>query len=118
MLTLRFQRQGKKKDFIFRIVAVDSRFSSKSGKAKEILGWWDPKKNKFELKKERIEHWLKNGAQVSNSCFNLFVKSGIIKAKKRPIRIRKSKKAEAKEIKKEEISVESAEKSPEENLSE
>jgi len=91
MLTLRFQRVGKTHDTTFRIVAVDSRFSSKSGKAKEILGWWDPRKDKFELKKERIEYWLKNGAQVSDSCYNLLIKAKIIEGKKRPVVIHKKK---------------------------
>lgn len=97
MLTLRFQRVGKTHDTTFRIVAVDSRFSSKSGKMKEILGWWDPRQDKFELKKERIEYWLKNGAQASDSCFNLLVKAKIIEGKKRPVVIRKKKVKEGEE---------------------
>jgi len=54
MLTLRFQRHGKKRDFIFRIIAVDSKIAVNSGKSKEILGWWDPRINKFELKKKEF----------------------------------------------------------------
>jgi len=96
MLTLRFQRQGKKRDFIFRIVAVDSKVAINSGKSKEILGWWDPRINKFELKKERILHWISQGAQPSDSCYNLLVRAKIVEGKKRPITIRKKKvKAEA-----------------------
>jgi len=91
MLTLRFQRVGKTHDTTFRIVAVDSRFSSKSGKVKEVLGWWDPRQDKFELKKDRIDYWLKNGAQASDSCFNLLIKAKIIKGKKRPVVIHKKK---------------------------
>jgi small subunit ribosomal protein S16 len=91
MLTLRFQRVGKTHDTTFRIVAVDSRFSSKSGKVKEVLGWWDPRQDKFELKKDRIDYWLKNGAQSSDSCFNLLIKAKIIKGKKRPVVIHKKK---------------------------
>ena len=91
MLTLRFQRVGKKHDTTFRVVAVDSRFSSKSGKVKEILGWWNPRPDKFELKKERIEYWLKNGAQASDSCFNLLIKAKIIEGKKRPVVIHQKK---------------------------
>lgn len=91
MLTLRFQRVGKKHDTTFRVVAVDSRFSSKSGKVKEVLGWWDPRQDRFELKKERIEYWLKNGAQVSDSCYNLLIKAKIIEGKKRPVVIHKKK---------------------------
>jgi small subunit ribosomal protein S16 len=91
MLTLRFQRQGKKRDFIFRIIAVDSKVAINSGKSKEILGWWDPRINKFELKKERILYWISQGAQPSDSCYNLLVRAKIIEGKKRPITIRKKK---------------------------
>jgi len=97
MLTLRFQRVGKTHDTTFRVVAVDSRFSSKSGKVKEILGWWDPRQDKFELKTERINYWLKQGAQVSDSCYNLLIKAKIIEGKKRPVVIhqKKTKEGEA-----------------------
>ena len=96
MLTLRFQRQGKKRDFIFRVVAVDSKIAINSGKSKEILGWWDPRINKFELKKERILYWISQGAQPSDSCYNLLVRAKIIEGKKRPINIRKKKVKEVK----------------------
>lgn len=91
MLTLRFQRVGKKHDTIFRVVAVDSRFSAKSGKVKEVLGWWDPKKDKFGLKTERIKYWLQQGAQPSDSCYNLLVTTKIIEGTKRPIVIHQKK---------------------------
>ena len=34
----------------------------------EILGYYDPRSepNKLEIKKDRIDKWLKNGAQYSN----------------------------------------------------
>ncbi len=96
MLTLRFQRQGKKKDFIFRIIAVDSKIAVNSKKSKEILGWWDPRINKFELKKERILYWISQGAQPSDSCYNLLVRAKIIEGKKRPITIRKKKEKKGK----------------------
>jgi small subunit ribosomal protein S16 len=97
MLTLRFQRVGKTHDTTFRVVAVDSRFSSKSGKVKEVLGWWDPRKDKFELKTERINYWLKQGAQTSDSCFNLLVRAKIIEGKKRPVVIHQKKTKEGEE---------------------
>jgi len=97
MLTLRFQRVGKKHDTTFRVVAVDSRFSSKSGKVKEVLGWWDPRQDKFELQTERINYWLKQGAQTSDSCFNLLIKAKIVEGKKRPIVIHKKKTKEGEE---------------------
>lgn len=91
MLIIRFQRQGRKKDFVFRIVAVDSKIAVNSGKATEILGWFNPKTNQFELKKERILYWLNQGAQVSDSCYNFLIKAKVIEGQKRPIKIRKKK---------------------------
>ncbi|MDD2677943.1 MAG: 30S ribosomal protein S16 [Candidatus Paceibacterota bacterium] len=91
MLILRFQRKGKKRDSIFRVVAVDSRMAVTKGTPKEILGWWDPRKNKFDLNKERILYWLSQGARQSDSCHNLLVKAGIIKDKKIAINLRKKK---------------------------
>jgi len=94
MIILRFQRVGKQHEATFRIVAVDSHFSAKSGKVKEVLGWWNPRQDKFELNKERIEYWLKNGAQVSDSCHNLLVKAKIINAPKKPIIVHRKKQKE------------------------
>ncbi|MDD3491562.1 MAG: 30S ribosomal protein S16 [Candidatus Pacebacteria bacterium] len=91
MLILRFQKQGKKKDFVFRIIAVDSRVAVNSGKAKEILGWYNPKTKQSELKKERILYWLDQGAQVSDTCFNFLIQNKVIQGKKRPIKISKKK---------------------------
>ena len=91
MLIIRFQRQGRKKDFVFRIVAVDSKIAVNSGKATEILGWFNPKTNQFELKKERILYWLNQGAQVSDSCYNFLIKAKVIEGQKRTIKIRKKK---------------------------
>ncbi len=96
MLTLRFQRQGKRRDVIFRVVAVDSKVAINSGKSKEILGWWDPRINKFELKKERILYWINQGAQPSDSCYNLLIRAKIIEGKKRLITIRKKKEKKVK----------------------
>lgn len=102
MLTLRLQRQGKKKDFIYRVVAIDSRFSVRSGKAREILGWWNPKTNKFNLDKERINYWLKQGIQPTDSCYNLLVKAKILSGPKRKVSLRKKETKEEKETKPEE----------------
>ena len=97
MIILRFQRVGKQHEATFRIVAVDSHFSAKSGKVKEVLGLWNPRQDKFELNTERINYWLKNGAQVSDSCYNLLVKAKIIEGKKRPIVFHKKKIKEGEE---------------------
>ena len=101
MLALRLVKVGKKKDKVFRVVAVDSKRSVVTGKFTEILGWWNPHNDKFELKEERIKYWLSKGAQPSDSCFNLLVTANILPGPKRKIKI-KSKKKEQEEVKTEE----------------
>jgi len=91
MLKIRFQRVGKKNQPRFRIVAIDSRFGPKSGKAKEILGWWDPIKKVGDFKPDRIKYWISVGAQVSDTVWNLLIKKRIISGKKRKINIKPKK---------------------------
>jgi len=87
MLKIRFKRVGRRNQPKFRLVAIDSRFGPKSGKEKEILGWWDPVKKVGNFNKERIEYWISVGAQVSDTAWNVLIKNKIIKGKKRKIKI-------------------------------
>ena len=76
---IRLRRTGATNDPSFRIVAADSR-SPRDGRFLEKLGWYDPKltgKN-AEFNLERINYWVSQGAQVSDT-----VKS-LMKAAKRP----------------------------------
>ena len=52
MLTIRLQRTGRVNDPNFRVIVGDKRNSAKSGKFKEILGSYDPKAGKIEIKAE------------------------------------------------------------------
>ncbi len=82
MLTIRLTRKGKKNQPFFRVVVIDKRRSSKGGRSVEDLGYVNPLTKKISLKKERIQHWIKNGAQSSATIHNLLVKEGIIEGKK------------------------------------
>lgn len=93
MLTIRFKREGVKKQGLFRIVAVDKRISAASSKNKGVLGWWDPKTKKSLIKKDLIMKYLKEGAIPSATVHNFLVKNGLIKSAK----IAKHKKAKKKE---------------------
>ncbi len=66
MVKIRLMRMGSKKRPFYRIVAADSR-SPRDGKFLEILGHYDPttEPNKIEIKKDRIDEWVKNGAQFT-----------------------------------------------------
>lgn len=81
MLAIKFKRIGKKHQASFRIVVTEKR-TKLNGRYLDDLGWLNPHTDKFELEKKRAEHWLKVGAQPTDSIHNLFVKAGIISAKK------------------------------------
>lgn len=57
---------GAKKSPYYRIVVADQQ-SPRDGRFVEIVGTYDPKANKTEVKVDRIAYWLGNGAQPSDS---------------------------------------------------
>ena len=69
---LRLTRTGANKNVSYRVVAADSR-SPRDGRNIEILGWYDPKKTgrNFKLKLDRIDYWLGQGAQPSDTVNSL-----------------------------------------------
>lgn len=82
VINIRLQRRGRKNDPSFRVVVVDSKKKPKTGNYLEMVGSYDPRVNRTELKGERILHWIKNGAQPSDTVHNLLVSNKIIDAKK------------------------------------
>ncbi len=82
MIQIRLQRRGKKNDPSFRVIVVDSKKKPKTGNYLEMVGSYDPRVNRVELKGERILAWIKQGAQVSDTVHNLLVSQKIINAKK------------------------------------
>lgn len=75
---IRLRRMGKKKQPIYKIVAADAR-SPRDGKFLEALGIYNPLVNphSIELKEDRINYWLDNGAQPTNSARSLLNQKGI-----------------------------------------
>jgi small subunit ribosomal protein S16 len=69
---LRLARRGAKKAPFYHVVATDSRHP-RDGKFTEEVGTYDPGPNppKVNLKQDRIEHWLKMGAQPSPTVARL-----------------------------------------------
>ena len=103
MLAIKLRPIGKKKQISYRIVINEKR-SKLDGKCIEDIGWYNPHTNKFLIKKDRIEHWLKSGAQPTDSVHNILVKAKAIEGAKIAVH-KKSKhpevKEEVKEIKQE-----------------
>ena len=81
MLKIRLQRIGKRGQAYFRLVVLEHTQKPK-GRYLEDLGSYDPHANLLNAKKERVEHWLSKGAQLSETANNLLVDRGIIKGEK------------------------------------
>jgi small subunit ribosomal protein S16 len=72
MLAIRLRRTGSKKRPYFRIVVTDSR-AARDSSFVEVLGFYNPrtKPETLEIKRDRLEHWLKNGARPSDTIRTL-----------------------------------------------
>lgn len=82
MLKIRLKRVGRSKDPSYRIVVMESA-QPRGGKTKDEIGFYDPRKNLFDIDKEKAEKWLKNGAQPTDTVAQYFVKEGLLKKLKR-----------------------------------
>jgi small subunit ribosomal protein S16 len=71
-VVLRLARRGAKKAPFYHVVATDSR-NPRDGKFTEEVGTYDPGPTpaKVNLKADRIDHWLKMGAQPSPTVARL-----------------------------------------------
>lgn len=90
MLKIRLQRVGKKNEPSFRLVLIEHASAARSGKAQEILGFHDFRKDGTIIKKDRVEYWLSKGVQASDTAHNLLVSQGVIKGKKKNVLPKKS----------------------------
>ncbi|MBI5816090.1 MAG: 30S ribosomal protein S16 [Nitrospinae bacterium] len=78
---LRLKRMGARKKPFYRIVATDSR-NPRDGKFLETVGHYDPNKAagaQADFNKERLDHWLKAGAAVSDTVKSLIKKQAAAK---------------------------------------
>ena len=100
MLKIRLQRTGRKNDPAFRVVLTDSKNSTKSGKFIEILGSYNVKSGEVLFKTDRIQKWIKDGAQVSDTVHNFLVAQKVIDGKKKNVLSRKAPTQKRKELKK------------------
>ena len=68
MVKIRLQREGKKKAPFYHIVVADSR-RARDGKIIEQIGTYDPmtEPSTIVLDKEKLEQWIKNGAQPTDT---------------------------------------------------
>ncbi len=82
MLMIRFQRIGRKNDAAFRIVVTEKNSGPKSGKHVDLIGSYNPKTKAVSINTDSVKKWMSQGAQVSPSVHNLFIKEGVLSGKK------------------------------------
>lgn len=76
---IRLARVGRKKSPAYRVVVADSHMK-RDGRFIEILGHYQPLgEEKVSIDSDRALHWLKVGAQPSDTVKSLMRKSGILK---------------------------------------
>jgi ribosomal protein S16 len=77
MLAIRMQRNGRTHYPTFRLVVQESQRHPLSGRVVAEVGNYNPETKKTTLDKEKVEFYLKNGAQPSSRVAFIFKKEGI-----------------------------------------
>ncbi len=72
MVKIRLRRMGTKHRPFYRVVVSDSRKTPRASALEEV-GYYNPRSEPAEIKidQERVEHWVGQGAQVSQSVLKL-----------------------------------------------
>lgn len=77
-LKIRLRQQGRNNRPFYRLVVADCR-APRDGKYLEVLGWYNPFASKteqeFTLNAERAQHWLSQGAILTDSAQALVKKA-------------------------------------------
>ena len=75
-VSIRLRREGAKNRPYYKVVVADKR-CPRDGKFIEIVGHYDPKQpdHNSALKLDRVEHWISQGAQPSDTVRSLIKKN-------------------------------------------
>ena len=76
---IRLRRMGAKKAPFYRVVVADSRYP-RDGRFIEELGTYNPltSPSEFKVDAEKVQAWIRNGAQPTDTVKSLLTKNGII----------------------------------------
>ena len=79
MVTVRLSRGGAKKKPFYHVVVTDSR-NRRDGRYIERVGFFNPvargREERLRIDTARIEHWVGQGAQVSDRVSSLLKEAG------------------------------------------
>lgn len=78
MLAIRMQRNGRTHYPTYRLVVQESQRHPLSGRVVAEVGNYNPETKKTTLDQEKIEFYLKNGAQPSSRVAFILKKQGIV----------------------------------------
>ncbi len=81
MVRVRLKKTGGKNWISFRIVVCDIR-KQRDGKTVEELGYYDPKHSDEKVDVERLEYWIGQGAQMSETVATIYKRAQEGKLKK------------------------------------
>lgn len=77
-LKIRLRQQGRRNHRTYRLVVIDGNVR-REGKYIEAIGWYDPNTSNddtaLSIKADRAQHWLDNGAQLSERAEALLVRA-------------------------------------------
>jgi len=78
MVTIRLSRGGAKKRPFYHIVVTDSR-NKRDGRFIELVGFFNPcakgAEEPMRIDRDRIDHWVSQGAKTSDRVASLLKKS-------------------------------------------
>ena len=76
MLMIRLARFGAKKKPFYRVVVIEKE-RARNGRSLEVIGHYNPLVHPAQvmLKHDRLEHWTRNGAQMSDTVKRLVEKN-------------------------------------------
>ena len=76
---IRLRRMGAKKAPYYRVVVADSRYP-RDGRFIEEIGTYNPltEPSTFTVDAEKVNQWISNGAQPTDTVKSLLKKNGII----------------------------------------
>ncbi|MGI6781456.1 MAG: 30S ribosomal protein S16 [Acholeplasmataceae bacterium] len=74
---IRLQRFGAKKRPFYRVVASEST-RARDGKFLEILGTYNPLDGEVKVDAEKVQKWLDNGAQPTDTVRSLLKKHKVL----------------------------------------
>jgi small subunit ribosomal protein S16 len=75
---IRLARMGARKQPYYRVVVIEKE-RARNGRALEVVGTYNPRTTpaSVNLKRDRVDHWVSKGAQLSDTVSRLLAKAAL-----------------------------------------